>query len=67
MNEDFAQCVLFDGNTAEANLHGLEYIISEKVYDTLPPVEQSYWHPHNYEILSGQLVAPGCRTWRNVS
>lgn len=21
--------------------------------------EKQYWHPHNYEILSGQLVAPG--------
>src|SRR5690554_3418461 len=29
VNEDFAQCVLFDGNTADANLNGIEYIISE--------------------------------------
>ena len=59
VNEDFAQCVLFDGNTADANLHGIEYIISEKLYETLPDDERQYWHPHNYEILSGQLVAPG--------
>lgn len=38
---------------------GIEYIISEKVFDTLPPGERQYWHPHNGEILSGQLVAPG--------
>jgi hypothetical protein len=30
-NEDFAQCVLFDGNTNEARLMGIEYIISEKL------------------------------------
>jgi hypothetical protein len=59
VNEDFAQCVLFDGNTKEANLNGVEYIISEKAFQTLPVEERKYWHPHNYEILSGQLVAPG--------
>ena len=58
-NEDLAQCVLFDGNTAEARMMGIEYIISEKLYDTLPADEKAYWHPHNYEILSGQLRMPG--------
>lgn len=59
VNEDFAQCVLFDGNTAEARLHGIEFIISEKLYATLAEEERAYWHPHNYEILSGQLRMPG--------
>lgn len=59
MNEDFAQCVLFDGNTKTANMNGLEYIISEKLFNTLPQEERKYWHPHNGEILSGQLIAPG--------
>jgi hypothetical protein len=59
VNADFMQCVLFDGNTASANLTGIEYIISERLFETLPEDERSYWHPHNYEILSGQLVAPG--------
>lgn len=59
VNEDFAQCALFDGAEAEANLNGIEYIISEKLYATLPEIEKKYWHPHNGEILSGQLVAPG--------
>jgi hypothetical protein len=59
VNEDFAQCALFDGNTADANLTGVEYIISERLFATLPADERQYWHPHNGEILSGQLVAPG--------
>jgi len=59
VNEDFAQCVLFDGNTRKANLNGLEFIISEKLFATLPQDEKKFWHPHNGEILSGQLVAPG--------
>jgi hypothetical protein len=58
-NEDFAQCILFDGNTATANMNGVEYIISEKAYQLLPAAERKFWHPHNGEILSGQLVAPG--------
>jgi hypothetical protein len=59
VNEDFAQCVLFDGNDARANLTGIEYIISERLFHGLPPDERHYWHPHNGEILSGQLLAPG--------
>jgi hypothetical protein len=59
VNEDFAQCALYDGNTAEANLNGIEYIISERLFENLPADERQYWHPHNGEILSGQLVAPG--------
>lgn len=59
VNEDFAQCTLFDGNAADANLTGIEYIISERIFETLPAEERAFWHPHNGEILSGQLVAPG--------
>jgi uncharacterized protein DUF1264 len=62
VNEDFAQCALFDGNTSAANLTGLEYIISERVFARLPREERQYWHPHNAEILSGQLVAPSLPT-----
>lgn len=58
VNEDFAECILFDGNTSDANLVGIEYIISERLFDTLPAAERAYWHPHNGEILSGQLIAP---------
>ncbi|HEY0878543.1 MAG TPA: OBAP family protein [Zeimonas sp.] len=59
VNEDFAQCVLFDRDAADANLNGIEYIVSEKLFATLPDDERRYWHPHNAEILSGQLIAPG--------
>ena len=59
VNEDFAQCVLFDGSTPDANLNGIEYIVSERLFEQLPEEERQYWHPHNGEILSGQLIAPG--------
>lgn len=59
VNEEFAQCALYDANTADANLNGIEYIISERLFDALPEEEKQYWHPHNFEILSGALIAPG--------
>lgn len=59
VNDDLIQCVLFDGNTRDANLIGVEYIVSERLFETLPESERRYWHPHNFEILSAQLVAPG--------
>lgn len=59
VNEDFAQCFLFDGNTADANLTGIEYIISERLFEELPSKERQFWHPHNFEIMSGMLAAPG--------
>jgi hypothetical protein len=59
VNEDFAQCTLFDSNGKDARLNGVEYIISAKLFDGLPAQERALWHPHNGEILSGQLIAPG--------
>jgi hypothetical protein len=59
VNDDFLQCALFDGSTKQANLIGIEYIVSETLFDSLPDQEKPYWHPHNYEVLSGQLAAPG--------
>lgn len=58
VNEDFAQCALFDGSGSDANLNGIEYIISAELFEKLPDEEKQFWHPHNYEILSGTLVAP---------
>ncbi|MFC7878758.1 OBAP family protein [Isoptericola sp. NPDC057391] len=59
VNDDFIQAVIFDGNTPEANLIGIEYIVSERLFQSLPAEERPSWHPHNFELLSGQLVAPG--------
>lgn len=58
VTEDFAQCALFDGNTVDANLTGIEYIVSERLFEQFSAQERALWHPHNGEILSGQLVAP---------
>ena len=59
INGEMLQCVLFDGNTKDANLIGIEYIVSERLFDSLPEGEKALWHPHNHEVFSGELVAPG--------
>lgn len=52
------QCIIFDGNAKNARILGVEYIISDKLYDALPDAEKKYWHPHSYEVTSGLLIAP---------
>jgi hypothetical protein len=59
LNEDLTQCVIFDGNGRDAKLMGVEYIISEKLFKTLPSDEKALWHSHRYEVKSGELIAPG--------
>lgn len=59
LNEDVTQCVMYDGNTKDAKITGVEYIISEKLFKTLPEEEKKLWHSHVYEVKSGQLIAPG--------
>ncbi len=59
LNEDVLQCVIYDSNCENARLIGIEYIISEELFHTLPDDEKPLWHSHRYEIKSGLLVAPG--------
>jgi hypothetical protein len=53
------QCVLFDSDSSNAKLLGVEYVITDESYHQLPDEEKKYWHPHTYEVLSGGLIAPG--------
>lgn len=59
VNEDVIQCVIFDGNVRDAKIMGVEYIVSEKLFATLPENEKALWHSHVHEVKSGQLIAPG--------
>lgn len=59
LNEDVTQCVMYDGNTEDAKIMGIEYIISERLFKTLPEEERRLWHSHVYEVKSGTLIAPG--------
>jgi hypothetical protein len=59
LNEDLYQAVIFDGNGKDAKLMGIEYIVTEKLFKTLPEEEKKLWHSHRYEVKSGTLIAPG--------
>ena len=59
LNEELMQCVIYDSPRAEAKLIGIEYIISRRLFESLPEEEKPLWHSHSYEVKSGQLVAPG--------
>lgn len=59
LNEDLIQCVIYDGNLKDAKIMGVEYIVSETLFKTLPDSEKGLWHSHVHEVKSGQLIAPG--------
>lgn len=54
-NQDMRQCAIFDSPEADARLIGVEYIISEKLFDTLSDEEKKLWHSHEYEVKGGIL------------
>src|SRR5438067_3734630 len=58
LSDDVLQCVIYDSNKPGARLIGVEYIVSAKIFESLPPEEKKLWHSHNYEVKSGVLTAP---------
>ena len=54
-NEDVRQCVIYDSDKPNARLIGLEYIISNELFEGLPEEEKVYWHSHKFEVSSGTL------------
>ncbi|KAF3183054.1 hypothetical protein TWF788_005852 [Orbilia oligospora] len=58
LGEDMRQCLIFDSHEQGARLIGIEYLITEKIFSTLPESEKKLWHTHNYEVKSGILAMP---------
>ncbi|XP_073046671.1 oil body-associated protein 1A-like [Primulina eburnea] len=57
-NEEFRQCLIYDGEGDNARLIGLEYVVSKDLFSTLPEEEKRLWHSHEYEVKSGLLFLP---------
>ena len=55
VNGDLNQCVLYDGTGPDARLIGIEYLVSDAVYQKMPAEEKAYWHDHKYEVDAGYL------------
>ncbi|KAK1426481.1 hypothetical protein QVD17_15155 [Tagetes erecta] len=58
LNQDFLQSAVYDTDDTNGRLIGIEYIVSDAIFETLPPEEQKLWHSHAYEIKSGLWVHP---------
>ncbi|KAI0016929.1 DUF1264-domain-containing protein [Xylariomycetidae sp. FL0641] len=59
LTEDVRQCILYDSPGPNARLIGIEYMITPKLYETLPAEERKLWHSHVFEVKSGMLIMPG--------
>ena len=59
LNEDVHQAIIYDGNDENAKIMGIEYIVSERLFKSLPEEEKKFWHSHRHEVKSGTLIAPG--------
>jgi len=68
LNDEVRQCLLYDSDGPKARLIGIEYMITEALYETLEPEERRLWHSHVYEVKSGMLIMPNRvvpeRVWR---
>lgn len=49
------QCVLYDGTGPDAKLIGIEYLVSDALYQKMPAEEKVYWHDHKFEVDAGLL------------
>lgn len=55
LNDEVNQCVLYDGTGPDARLIGVEYLVSDRMYQGMPAEEKAYWHDHKYEVDGGLL------------
>ncbi|XP_076948028.1 oil body-associated protein 1A-like [Bidens hawaiensis] len=59
LNDEVRQCLIYDRPDADARLIGVEYLVTEELFLTLPDEEKPLWHSHEYEVKSGVLFLPG--------
>ncbi|XAR59286.1 hypothetical protein NMG60_11015059 [Bertholletia excelsa] len=58
LNQDVVQCAVYDTDDSHGRLIGVQYIISDRIFETLPLEEQKLWHSLEHEIKSGLWVNP---------
>ena len=47
--------MLYDGTGPDARLIGIEYLVTDAVYQKMPSEEKACWHDHKYEVDAGLL------------
>ncbi|KAJ5832551.1 Peptidase S26A signal peptidase I [Penicillium riverlandense] len=58
LTEDVRQCLIYDSPQHNARLIGVEYMVTPRVFLTLPQEERRLWHTHEFEVKSGMLAMP---------
>jgi len=59
LNEDVMYELLYDSDKSDAKLLGIKYIITEKLFKSVPEFEKKFWTSNAYAVRSGITVAPG--------
>lgn len=57
-NPDVRQCLIYDSPKPNARLLGVEYMVTPRIFATLPAEERRLWHSHEFEVSSGMLIMP---------
>ncbi|HLD04456.1 MAG TPA: DUF1264 domain-containing protein [Candidatus Nanoarchaeia archaeon] len=52
------QCQLYDSDTVNARLIGVEFMVPNEVFEMFNESEKKYWHAHQEELKMVQLKAP---------
>jgi hypothetical protein len=55
LNDEVSQCVLYDGTGPDARLIGVEYLVSDAIYQKMSADEKAYWHDHKFEVDRGLI------------
>lgn len=58
LNLDIRQCLIYDSTKHNARLIGVEYMVSPRIFATLPLEERRLWHTHDFEVRGGMLIMP---------
>jgi hypothetical protein len=57
LSEGIFQCILYETTEGKKpKLLGVEYVISNDLYQKLSLEEKKLWHPHDYEVRQGLLA-----------
>jgi hypothetical protein len=58
LKEDLFQCILYETTPKGVNpkLIGIEYVITDAIYQNLSAEEKTFWHPHDFEVRQGLLA-----------
>lgn len=60
LHDNLFQCLLYETTQGtKPKLLGVEYVISDALYQNLSPEEKKLWHPHDFEVREGLLALIG--------